>query len=220
MNKLRNNVFFDNIPVFLQPLFTKCDFPWQIVPLIKSYIKEIISECLDGYTAFGDDVLIGRGVRIHDSATIAGPCVIGDNSELRPGAYIRGSAIICPSCVIGNSTEIKNSILLEGVAAPHYNYIGDSILGAHSHLGAGVICSNLKSDKSNVVIRYNGNTADTGLRKLGAIIGEGAEIGCGSVLNPGTVVGKNTTVYPLISLRGVYPSDSIVKSSNLTVSKI
>ena len=220
MNELKNNAFFDNIPIFLQLLFTKCDFPWQIVPIIKSYIKELVSEGLDGYTTFGDDVLIGKGVRIHDGATIAGPCIIGDNSELRPGAYIRGSAIICPSCVIGNSTEIKNSILLEGVAAPHYNYIGDSILGAHSHLGAGVICSNLKSDKSNVAIRYNGNTADTGLRKLGAIIGEGAEIGCGSVLNPGTVVGKNTTVYPLISLRGVYPSDSIVKSSNLTVSKI
>lgn len=218
MNRLENNAFFDNVPDFLQLLFTKTDYPWQIIPLIKEYAIQLIDDGIDGYSLIKDGVLVGRKVDIHESATIGAPAIIGEGAVIRPGAYIRGSVIISPRCVIGNSTEIKNSVLLTGAQAPHYNYVGDSVLGSHSHLGAGAICSNLKADKSSVTVHAD-RGIDTGLRKLGAILGDGAEIGCGCVLNPGTVVGKHTTVYPLTSLRGVYPPNSIVKSANVIVEK-
>ena len=148
----------------------------------------------------------------------AGDAVIGPGTEIRPGAYLRGNVITGPNCVIGNSSELKNAVLLEKVQVPHYNYVGDSILGNFSHMGAGSICSNLKSDGSNVVIRGD-RDYETGLRKVGGILADHADIGCGCVLNPGTVIGKNTSVYPLTALRGVYPADCIVKSTDNVVKR-
>ena len=155
-------------------------------------------------------VLVGEGVKIAPTATIEGPTVIGAGTEIRPGAYIRGSVITGEKCVIGNSSELKNCVLLNTVQVPHYNYVGDSVLGNYAHMGAGSICSNLKSDGKNIVI-HGDVEYETGLRKIGGILGDHADIGCGCVLNPGTVIGKNTSVYPLNSLRGVFPEGCIVK---------
>jgi NDP-sugar pyrophosphorylase family protein len=162
---------------------------------------------------------MGENVKIAPTAYIEGPAIIGANTEIRPGAYIRGTVIIGEKCVIGNSTELKNAVLCDGVQVPHYNYVGDSVLGDKAHLGAGAICSNFKGDGSNITVRGDQNYA-TGLRKMGAILGDRADIGCGSVLNPGTVIGKGTRVYPLNSLRGVYPEKSIVKSKDDIVEMI
>ena len=163
-------------------------------------------------------MLIGQNVTIAKTAVIEAPCIIGSDTEIRPGAYIRGSVIIGQGCVVGNSTELKNCILLDKTQAPHYNYIGDSILGKHAHLGAGSICSNLKSDGKAVVIHADSDTP-TGLRKVGAFLGDGADVGCSCVLNPGTVIGKNTSVYPLCALRGVYPENCIVKSPKTVIKR-
>ncbi len=186
---------------------------------IGTYAKKLISDGISGYRLLADDVLIGEDVTIAPTATIIGPAVIGKGTEIRPGAYIRGNVITGEGCVIGNSSELKNCILLDGVQAPHYNYIGDSVLGNRAHLGAGVVCSNLKADGKNVVIKGDENY-ETSRRKVGAILADGADIGCNSVINPGTVVGKNTSVYPLTSLRGVYPSECIVKSQKEIVKRI
>ena len=156
-------------------------------------------------------MLIGKDVKIHESAVIEPPAIIGNGCEIRPGAYIRGNVITGDGCVIGNSSELKNCILLSRVQVPHYNYVGDSVLGNRAHMGAGSICSNLKSDKSNITVKGD-RTYETGLRKFGAILGDGADIGCGSVLNPGTVIGKDTSVYPLTAVRGVIACGCIVKS--------
>ena len=183
---------------------------------LKEYIEKVIERGLTGYHLISEGVLVGEDVKIYPTATIEPPAVIGSGSVVRPGAYIRGSVITGRGCVIGNSSELKNCVLLDGVQAPHYNYIGDSVLGNLAHMGAGSICSNLKSDGRAVVI-HGDKEYETGLRKLGAILADGADIGCGSVLNPGTVVGKNTSVYPLTPLRGVYPSDAIVKGTDTVV---
>lgn len=173
---------------------------------------------LDGYIEIAPSVLVGKNVKIAKTATIEPPAIIGNDVEIRPGVYLRGNVIIGDKCVIGNSTELKNCILLEHVQVPHYNYVGDSILGNYAHLGAGSICSNLKSDGKNVIIHAD-KEYETNLRKIGAILANHTDIGCGSVLNPGTIVGKNTQVYPLTMLRGVYPNDSIVKGSKKIVLK-
>jgi len=195
---------------YLAPLF-ECEYPWQILPKIKSYINSLLEAPPQGFTPYSEGVLIGKNVKISDTARIIPPAIIGDNTEIRPGAYLRGNTVIGRNCVIGNSSEIKNSILLDNVQAPHYNYIGDSILGNYSHMGAGSVLSNLKSDNKCVIIHAD-NGYETGLRKLGAFIGDGADIGCGCVLNPGTVVGKRSRIYPLTSVRGVIPPYCIVKS--------
>ena len=157
--------------------------------------------------------LVGRDVKIAATVTIDAPAIIGHGTEIRPGAYIRGNVITGEKCVMGNSSEYKNCILLDNVQTPHYNYVGDSVLGNKAHTGAGSICSNLKSDGKAVVIRGDENYI-TGLRKIGGILADGADVGCGCVINPGTVIGKNTSVYPLTSLRGVYPANCIVKSQD------
>lgn len=195
----------------ISPFFEKFTYPWELLGEIKGYIQYLLEIGLPGYTRLRENVLVGEGVNIHPSAVIEGSAVIGAGTELRPGAFLRGNVITGEDCVIGNSSEIKNSILLECCQVPHYNYVGDSILGNRAHMGAGAICSNLKADKNNVVI-HGMEDIPTGLRKVGAFLGDGADIGCGCVLNPGTVVGKNTSVYPLSALRGVYPSDCIIKS--------
>lgn len=217
IEKLRTAELFDCEVSYLKELMESSLYPWEIVPKINAYILKISAEGLPGFHLLEgtDDVLIGENVKIYPTATIEGPCIIGHNCELRPGAFIRGRLLTGPDCVIGNSTELKNTVLLEKVQLPHYNYAGDSVIGKGAHLGAGAICSNLKSDKRDIIIHAD-EEINTGLRKLGGIIGDGAEIGCGCVLNPGTLIGKNTCVYPLTQLRGIYPANCIVKGTNET----
>lgn len=198
---------------YLCDFFSAHEYPWQMLPEIKELAKKLVSEGIDGFTEIKPGVLVGKGVKIHESAVIEPPAVIGHGCEVRVGAYIRGNVITGENCVIGNSSELKNCILLSRVQVPHYNYVGDSVLGNRAHMGAGSICSNLKSDKGNVVVKSD-EIYETGLRKFGAILGDGADIGCGSVLNPGTVIGRESSVYPLTSVRGVIPCRCIVKSSS------
>lgn len=209
---------FENVPKNLRADFDLAEYAWEIIPRIKDVVGRIIEEGGEGYTVLSEGVLVGKNVKIAETATIIPPVIIGDDAEIRPGAYIRGDVYIGDGCVVGNSTELKNCILLNHVQVPHYNYVGDSILGNHSHLGAGAICSNLRGDGKNVVVHAE-RDYETDLRKFGAIIGDYADVGCGSVLNPGTIIGKRTQVYPLTMTRGVYPSDSIVKSTRKVVKK-
>ncbi len=217
--KVITKELFDCTVPYLVPLFEENEYPWEMLPKIKELAKKIIAEGLEGYTLISDDVLIGENVKIYPTATIEGPTVIGSGTEVRPGAFIRGGVITGENCVIGNSSELKNCILLNKVQIPHYNYVGDSILGNKAHTGAGTICSNLKSDGKNIVV-HGKIEYETGLRKIGGILADGADVGCGSVINPGTIIGKNTSVYPLTSLRGVYPADCIVKSQKEVVKRI
>ncbi len=217
--KVKTSELFECNCPYLVSLFKKHEYPWQMLPEIKEYINSLIGDGLDGFSEIAYGVYIGKNVKIHESAVIEAPAIIGDGTEIRVGAFLRGSVITGRNCVIGNSTELKNCILLDGVQVPHYNYVGDSILGNHAHLGASSICSNLKSDKKAVVIHAE-KDYETSLRKVGAILADGADVGCGCVLNPGTVIGKNTSVYPLNSLRGVFPEGCIVKSQNNIVKRI
>lgn len=210
---IKTSELFECTIPFLEELFEKSIYPWDILPKIGHVIKAIINNGIEGYKPYSEGVLCAEGVRIHPQTQISAPCIIGAGCEIRPGAFIRGNVIIGDGCVIGNSTELKNCILLKGVQVPHYNYVGDSILGNGSHMGAGSICSNLKSDKKAVVI-HGENEYETCLRKVGAFLGDGADVGCSCVLNPGTVIGRGSRVYPLTSLRGVYPENVIVKASD------
>ena len=216
---VKTNELFDCTIPHLTSLFEECEYPWEILPKIKALAKKLVEEGIEGYTLYSEGVLIGRDVKIYPNTTIEGPTVIGHGTEVRPGAFIRGAVIAGENCVIGNSSELKNCILLNKVQIPHYNYVGDSILGNKSHTGAGTICSNLKTDGKNIII-HGDVDYETGLRKIGGILGDGADVGCGSVLNPGTVIGKNTSVYPLTSLRGVYSANCIVKGTYDVVKKI
>ena len=206
-----------NIP-FLKEPFEKSTYPWELLPKIKEIVAEVIKTGLPGYHFIEEGVLVGENVKIARTATIEAPAIIGANTELRPGCYIRGNVIVGEGCVLGNSSELKNSILLDHVQVPHYNYVGDSILGEYAHMGAGSILSNLKSGGKNIFI-HGDKEYETGLRKIGGFLGDHADIGCGSVLNPGTIIGKNTQVYPLSMLRGCFPENSIVKSQNNVVDK-
>ncbi len=220
MNKLvKTKNLYASVPEYLSPLFDSCEYPWEMLPKIKDYILELIEKGLPGYTLISENVLVGENVKIYPTATIEGPTIIGSGCEVRPGAFIRGGVITGQGCVIGNSSELKNCILLDKVQIPHYNYIGDSVLGNKAHTGAGTICSNLKSDGKTVVI-HGDVDYETGLRKIGGILADGVDVGCGSVINPGTIIGKNTSVYPLTSLRGVYPSDCIVKATKEVVKRV
>lgn len=219
LNKLvKTKHLYCTVPEHLAPLFDFCEYPWEMLPKIKSYILGLIEKGIPGYSLISENVLVGKNVKIYPTATIEGPAVIGPDCEIRPGAFIRGCVIAGSGCVIGNSSELKNCILLDNVQIPHYNYVGDSILGYKAHTGAGTICSNLKADGKPVVV-HGDVDYETGLRKLGAILGDNADIGCNSVLNPGTVVGRCTSVYPMTRLRGVYPENSIVKSENICILK-
>lgn len=220
MTKLiRTKDLFDCKTPYLCELFDSCEYPWEILPEIKGYINKILESKLEGFNEISDGVWVGENVKIYPTATIEGPAIIGAGTEIRPGAFIRGNVITGSNCVIGNSSELKNCVLLDKVQVPHYNYVGDSVLGNHAHMGAGSICSNLKADGKPVVI-HGDEDYETGIRKIGGILADNADIGCGCVLNPGTVIGKNTTVYPLTSLRGVIPADCIVKSKeNIVVRK-
>lgn len=214
MDKLvKTKDLYDCKVPYLKELFETSEYPWEMLPKIKDVIAKLLETGIDGFSELKPGVLVGRDVKIADTVTIDAPAIIGHGTEIRPGAYIRGNVITGENCVMGNSSEYKNCILLDKVQTPHYNYVGDSILGNKSHTGAGTICSNLKSDGKAIVVRGEENY-ETGLRKIGGILADGADVGCGCVINPGTVIGKNTSVYPLTSLRGVYPANCIVKSQN------
>jgi NDP-sugar pyrophosphorylase family protein len=201
-------------------LFEGASYIWEVLPKIKDYIIELGNSLdKDHYKEIDKNIWIGKDVRIDKFSTIIAPCIIDDNTEIRPGAYIRGNTIIGKNCVIGNSVEIKNSIIFDYCQIPHYNYVGDSILGYHAHLGAGVILSNLKIDKSNIVIKNQDKLMETGLRKMGAIVGDFVDVGCNSVVFPGSIIGKYTSIYPLVRVRGVIDEYSIMKSDNVIVKK-
>lgn len=195
-------------------------YPWQALKSIKDFIIETGKSLSDeDYLSPSENVWIHKSAVVAPTAYIGAPCIIGENTEVRHCAFIRGSALIGKNCVVGNSTEIKNAILFDNVQVPHYNYVGDSILGYKSHMGAGSVTSNVKSDKTLVVLRSGDEKYETGLKKFGAILGDCVEVGCNSVLNPGTVIGRNTNIYPLSCVRGEIPSDSIYKSAEKIVSK-
>lgn len=206
---------FDLEKTIAKDLFEKVDNSWEVLPLIKDYILEIIPSLGEDYNKLKNGVYVHKSVKINPSAYIEGQTIICEGTEIRHNAYIRGSVIIGKNCVIGNSTEVKNSILFDGVNCPHFNYVGDSVLGENSHTGAGVILSNVRSDKKNVRVE----SIETNLRKMGAIVGANVEIGCNSVVCPGTIIGGNTSIYPLTMVKGVIPSNSIVKTTNEVVRK-
>ena len=216
---LKTQDLFDCQVPYLRAFFEEYKYPWEMLPQINRLILSLIKTGLDDFTELKPNVFIGKDVKISDTATIEAPAIIGMGTEIRPGAYLRGNVITGAGCVLGNSSEFKNCILLDGVQAPHYNYVGDSVLGNKAHLGAGSVCSNLKSDGKAVVI-HGETDIETGLRKIGGILADGADVGCGCVINPGTIIGKKTSVYPLTALRGVYPANSIVKSQSLVVARI
>lgn len=194
-------------------------YPYEVLPNIKDIILDIGKNLGNEYYLLKENVWISKTVDLPNNVSIVGPCIIDHDASLRTGAYIRGNVIIGKNSVLGNSCEIKNSILYDNVEVPHFNYVGDSILGEHSHMGAGSITSNLKSDKKNVIIKGKTNI-ETNLRKVGAFLGDNVEIGCNSVLTPGTVIGKGTIVYPLVMVRGVIEENKIVKSMNNIVDRV
>ena len=201
-------------------LLQEVTYPWEALPKISEFIIEL-GEKLNPeiYELKGENIWIAKTAKVFPTAYIKGPVIIGENAEIRHCAFIRGNAIIGNNAVVGNSTELKNVILFNNVQVPHYNYVGDSILGYKAHMGAGSITSNVKSDKKLIIVKNGTETIGTGLKKFGAMIGDNVEIGCGSVLNPGTVIGRNTNVYPLSSVRGVIPANSIYKKQNEIIDK-
>lgn len=196
-------------------------YPWEALSKIKEYILEL-GPTLDKeeYKQVGEDVWIAKSAKVSPTAYITGPAIIGKEAEIRHCAFIRGNAIVGEGAVVGNSTELKNVILFNKVQVPHYNYVGDSILGYKAHMGAGAITSNVKSDKKFVIIKNKDEKIETGLKKVGAMLGDEVEVGCGSVLNPGTIIGKQTNIYPLSSVRGVIQEKSIYKNKNEIIKKV
>ncbi len=202
-------------------IFTGEKFAFNAIAKIKDFILQLTGRLdMNVFNDIGNGVFVAKSASVASTADIIGPCIIDEGAQIRHCAFIRGNVVVGKNCVVGNSTELKNAILFDKVQVPHYNYVGDSILGYKSHLGAGAITSNVKSDKTDVSVCIDGKRYDTNLRKFGAIIGDGAEIGCGAVLNPGTIVGKNTNIYPLSMVRGYIPSNHIYKNRNEIVEKI
>ncbi len=200
-------------------LIRSYEYPFMVLPHIKEYIIKLGDSLDDNYVNKGNNIWVHKTAKVDRSVHIEGPCIIDEGAEIRPSAFIRGSAIIGKNCVFGNSCEIKNSIIFDNSQVPHFNYVGDSILGAHSHMAAGAITSNLKIDGKPIVIKNGDEKIETGMRKIGAFLGDHAEVGCNSVLNPGTIIGPYTIVYPLTSVRGVVPSKSVVKDMDNIVER-
>lgn len=194
------------------PIFEGTKYPFEVLPKIKDFILELAKNLdMTKFEEKGENIFIAKTANVAPTAFINGPCIIDEDAEIRHCAFIRGNAIVGKGAVVGNSTELKNVILFDKAQVPHYNYVGDSVIGFRSHMGAGAITSNLKSDKTLVTIKTSEGRLETGLKKFGAMLGDNVEVGCGSVLNPGTVIGQNTNVYPLSSVRGFIPSNSIYK---------
>ncbi len=212
---------YDLEETIAKDLLQSVTYPWEALDKISDYILKIGKTLdLNKYDKIGEDVWIAKSANVMHTAYIKGPVIIGENAEIRHCAFIRGKAIIGEGAVVGNSTELKNVILFNKVQVPHYNYVGDSILGYKAHMGAGSITSNVKSDKKLIIIKNGKEQIETGIKKIGAMIGDEVEVGCGSILNPGTVVGKNSNIYPLSSVRGVIPPNSIYKRQNEIVEKL
>ncbi len=202
-------------------LFKDAVYPWEVLSKIGDFIVELGNTLPeDRFNKIGDNIWVAKSAKVFDSVHITGPCIIDEDAEIRQCAFIRGKAIVGKGAVVGNSTELKNVVLFNKVQVPHYNYVGDSILGYHAHMGAGSITSNVKADNKNVNIHCGGTDTETGLRKIGAMLGDNADIGCNSVLNPGTVIGRNTNVYPLSMVRGCVPAWHIYKDKEHVVEKI
>ena len=216
--KIQN--LYDLSQTIASSLFKDVTYPWEVLPKIKDFIIAL-GNTLDThiYEKKGENIWISKSAKVAPTAYISGPVIIGEETEIRHCAFIRGNAIVGNHCVVGNSTELKNVILFNNVQVPHYNYVGDSILGYRSHMGAGSITSNVKSDKKLVIVKSGAECMETGLKKFGAMIGDNVEVGCNSVLNPGTVIGKNSNIYPQSSVRGVVPENSIYKNQNEIVAK-
>lgn len=218
--ELKISSLFDLDKTIAARLFEGKEYPWEVLPSIGSFILELgatLSE--DEYEKKGENVWIAKSANVYPTAYINGPAIIGKNAEVRHCAFIRGNAIVGENAVVGNSTELKNVVLFDNVQVPHYNYVGDSILGYKSHMGAGSITSNVKSDKSLVTIKTEEDKIETGLKKMGAVLGDNVEVGCNSVLNPGTVIGRCSNVYPVSMVRGFVPANSIFKNQNEIVKK-
>lgn len=216
-----SELYSDLSKTLAKELLESKTYPWEVLPCISEFIVKLgntLSE--EEYEKKGENVWIAKSAKVAPTAYINGPAIIGKDAEVRHCAFIRGNALVGEGAVVGNSTELKNVILFDKVQVPHYNYVGDSILGYKSHMGAGSITSNVKSDKKLVVVKGKEARIETRLKKFGAMLGDEVEVGCGSVLNPGTVVGSHTNIYPLSSVRGVVPSHSIYKNQNEVVEKI
>ena len=220
MNKdmLRTKELYDLSHTAAASLLENTQYPWEALSQLGDYIVELGKTLPAGeYEQRGEDVWIHKTAKIYPNNYIAGPCIIGPETEVRPGAFIRGKALVGARCVVGNSTELKNVILFDNVQVPHYNYVGDSILGYKSHMGAGALTSNVKQDKTPVTVRVGEERLETGLKKFGAMLGDQVEVGCNTVLNPGTVVGRNARVYPLSMVRGFVPGGHIHKNTGEVV---
>lgn len=218
--KLKIKNLYDLNQTIAGKLFEAAEYPWQVLPLIGDFIKKL-GASLDKseYDEVAENVWIAKSAKVAPTAYINGPCIIGKDAEIRHCAFIRGNAIVGEGAVVGNSTELKNVVLFNKVQVPHYNYVGDSVLGYRAHMGAGSITSNVKSDKALVKVRCDGEVIETGFKKFGAMIGDNVEVGCGSVLNPGTVVGRESNIYPLSSVRGYVEAGSIYKKQGEVVEK-
>lgn len=220
MKFLYNEALFSLENTIAAPLFDGKLYPFELLPELRDFIRTL-GASLDPavFEQAGEEIWIARSAKVAGSASITGPCIIDEQAEVRHCAFIRGSALVGKGCVVGNSTELKNVLLFDRVQVPHYNYVGDSVLGFRSHMGAGAITSNVKSDKTPVTVLTDAGRLETGLKKFGAVLGDRVEVGCGSVLNPGTVVGKDSTVYPLSMVRGFVPANSIYKKRGEVVEK-
>ena len=220
MEECKINNLYNLEETIASEIFEGATYPWEVLLKINDFIIEL-GNTLDKeeYKKIGEDVWIAKSATVAPTAYIKGPAIIVKNAEIRHCAFIRGKAIVGEECVVGNSTELKNVILFNKVQVPHYNYVGDSILGYKSHMGAGSITSNVKSDKKLVVIKNGTESIETGLKKVGAMIGDEVEVGCGCVLNPGTIIGRNSNIYPLSSVRKIVPTNSIYKNQNEIVEK-
>ncbi len=219
MDKMTVKNLFSMEYTIAAALFDEIAYPWEALSEIKAFILALGETLGDEFEAREGGIWIAKSAKVAATASITGPCIIDENAEIRHCAFIRGSAIIGKNAVVGNSTEVKNAVIFDGAQVPHFNYVGDSILGYKAHMGAGAVTSNVKSDKTNVTVRFGAAKIETGLRKFGAMLGDHVEVGCNSVLCPGTVIGRNTTIYPLSRVRGFVDADSIFKAPDDIVKK-
>ena len=220
MESIQIKNMYDLNETIAAEIFEGKTYPWEVLPLIKEFIVKLGNTLSpEEYDKIGEDIWVAKSAKIAPTVALNGPCIIGKDAEVRQCAFIRGSAIVGEGAVVGNSTELKNVILFNKVQVPHYNYVGDSVLGFKSHMGAGSITSNVKSDKTLVVVKNGEEKIETGLKKMGAMLGDHVEVGCNSVLNPGTVIGRNSNVYPTSCVRGVIPAGHIFKRPGEVVKK-
>ncbi len=220
MENIKVNNLFDLTHSIASELFKDVQYPFEVLPKISSFIIQLGNSLNDSeFEKIGENIWVSKSATIAETASITGPCIIDADAEVRHCAFIRGNAIIGKGAVVGNSTELKNVVLFDKVQVPHYNYVGDSVLGYKAHMGAGSITSNVKSDKTLVAVKCGYEKIETGLKKFGAILGDEVEVGCGSVLNPGTIIGKKSQIYPLSSVRGVVAENSIYKRAGEIVTK-